>query len=101
MYKNIIIAKKTMTITSKKGALFAVSSMTAAANDFRASTINAILMEKGGIKLALRWVRIKERGESKNLAMNTFIYARYGLKVTVRGSERMCVIAIQASAAES
>lgn len=90
-----------ITITSKKGALFASSSMTASANDFRAQTINAIMMERGGIKLALRGVKMEERKEVKNLAVNTFIYARYGLKVTVRGSERMCVIAIQNLPAEA
>lgn len=86
---------------STRGALFASSSMTAAANDFQAQTINSVLMEKGWIKLALRGVRIKERAESKNIAVNTFIYARYGLKVTTRGSERMCRIAIQNLPAES
>jgi hypothetical protein len=35
------------------------------------------------------------------MSINTFIYARYGLKVTVRGSERMCVISIQNLAAEA
>lgn len=90
-----------ITLTSTKGALFASSSMTAAANDFRAQTINAIMMERGGIKLALRGVKIEERKETKNLATNTFIYARYGLKVTTRGSERMCVIAIQNLPAEA
>ena len=90
-----------ITITSTKGALFATSSMTAAANDFQAQTINAIMMERGWIKLALRGVKMEERKETKNLAVNTFIYARYGLKVTTRGSERMCVIAIQNLAAEA
>ena len=90
-----------VTITSKRGALFASSSMTAAANDFRAQWINGIMMEKGGIKLALRGVKIEERKETKNLAINTFIYARYGLKVTVRGAERMCVISIQNLPAEA
>jgi hypothetical protein len=43
-----------VTFVSKRGALFASSSMTAAANDFQAQTINAILMERGAIKLAMR-----------------------------------------------
>lgn len=90
-----------VSFVSKRGALMAVSSMTAAANDFRAQTINAILMEKWGIKMAMRWVFFDERKETKNLAINNFIYARYGLKVTTRGSERMCVIAIQNVAAEA
>lgn len=90
-----------VTFVSKRGALFASSSMTAAANDFRAQTVNAILMEKGAIKLAMRGVFMEDRKETKNLAVNTFIYCRYGLKVTTRGSERMCVIAIQNLPAES
>lgn len=90
-----------VTFVSKRGALFASSSMTAAANDFRAQTVNAILMEKWAIKLAMRWVFMEDRKETKNLAVNTFIYCRYGLKVTTRGSERMCVIAIQNLPAES
>lgn len=90
-----------VTFVSKRGALFASSSMTAAANDFQAQTINAILMERGAIKLAMRGVFMEDRKETKNLAVNTFIYCRYGLKVTTRGSERMCVIAIQNLPAES
>lgn len=90
-----------VTITSLRGALFASSSMTAAANDFQAQAKNAVLMEKWWIKLAMRGVRIVERGESKNLATNTFIYARYGLKTTVRGSEKMCRISLLDLPAES
>jgi len=90
-----------ITITSLRGALFASSSMTAAANDFQAQAKNAVLMEKGGIKLAMRGVKMEERKETKNLAVNTFIYARYGLKVTVRGSERMCRISLLDLAAEA
>lgn len=90
-----------VTITSLRGALFASSDMTAAANDFQAQAKNAVLMEKGWIKLAMRGVKIEERKESLNLAINTFIYARYGLKVTVRGSERMCRISLLDLAAEA
>jgi hypothetical protein len=79
----------------------ATSSMTTAANDFQAQAINAVLMERGAIKLAMRGIRIEERKESLNLATNTFIYARYGLKTTTRGSERMCLISIQNKAAEA
>jgi hypothetical protein len=90
-----------ITITSNRGALMASSSMTAAANDFAAQSINAVLMEKGAIKLAMRGVRITERKMPLNLAVNTFIYARYGLKTTVRGAEKMCLISIQNKAAEA
>lgn len=90
-----------ITITSTRGVLMASSSMTAAGNDFAAQSVNAVLMEKGAIKLALRGVKITERQESRNLATNTFIYARYGLKTTVRGSEKMCLIKIQNKAAEA
>lgn len=83
-----------ITITSLRGALFASSSMTNASNDFQAQVKNAILMEKWAILLALRGIKITERQESKNLATNHFIYARYGLKTTTRGSEKMCRIAL-------
>lgn len=90
-----------ITITSNRGVLMASSSMTAASNDFAAQSVNAVLCEKGAIKLAMRGVRIEERKESLNLATNTFIYARYWLKTTVRGSERMCLISIENKAAEA
>jgi hypothetical protein len=90
-----------MTITSLRGALFASSSMTAASNDFQAQAKNAVLMEKGAIKLAMRGIKIEDRKETKNLATNTFIYARYGLKTTVRGSEKMCRISLLDIAAEA
>jgi len=89
-----------ITITSQRGVLMASSSMTAVANDFQAQAVNGVLLEKGAIKLAMRGIRIKERGESKNLATNTFIYARYGLKTTVRGSEKMCLVSYVNKAAE-
>jgi len=89
-----------ITIVSTRGALMASSSMTNGSNDFQAQAINGVLMEKGAIKLAMRGIRIEERKESLNLATNTFIYARYWLKTTVRGSERMCLISIQNKAAE-
>lgn len=90
----------TITITSTRGVLMASSSMTNGSNNFQAQSVNAVLCEKGSIKLAMRGVKIIERAESKNIATNTFIYARYGLKTTVRGSEKMCLIAIQNKAAE-
>ena len=90
-----------ITITSLRGALFASSSMTAASNDFQAQAKNAVLMEKGAIKLAMRGIKIEDRKETKNLATNTFIYARYGLKTTVRGSEKMCRISLLDIAAEA
>jgi len=89
-----------ITITSTRGTLMASSTMTNGSNNFAAQSVNAVLMEKGAIKLAMRGVRIEERKESLNLATNTFIYARYGLKTTVRGSERMCLISVQNKAAE-
>jgi len=91
-----------VTFSSKSGALLASSSMTAAANDFQAQTINCAIMEKGAIKMALRdSVRIKQVSETKNLVENFMVWARYGLKTPVRGQERMVRIAIQSAAAEA
>ena len=95
-------ASDIVTINSKRGALLASSTMTAAANDFRAQTINCTIMEKGAIKMALRnAVKVKSARETKQLVTNYFIYARYGLKTTTRGAEKMCRIAIQSTPAEA
>ena len=91
-----------ITFTSKNGAIQALSSMTNAANDFQAQTINCVLMEKGAIKLALRnGVKVESAREPLKLVTNYFIYARYGLKVTTRSKEKMCVIPVVSAAAES
>lgn len=91
-----------VTFSSKRGALLASSSMTAAANDFQAQAINAAVMEKGAIKMALRdSVKIKEVEQTANLVTNYLVYSRYGLKTTTRGAERMCRISIQSAAAEA
>ena len=76
--------------------------MTNAANDFQAQTINCVLMEKGAIKLALRnGVKVESAREPLKLVTNYFIYARYGLKVTTRSKEKMCVIPIVSAAGEA
>jgi len=90
-----------VTFTSKNGALLASSSMTAAANDFRAQVLNATIMERGAIKMAFRGVKTDSRDETKKLVTNYFIYARYGLKVTTRAKEKMCIIPLVSQAAES
>lgn len=90
-----------VTFTSKNGALLASSSMTNASNDFRAQVLNATIMEKGAIKMAFRGVKTDSRDETKKLVTNFFIYARYGLKVTTRAKEKMCVIPLVSQAAES
>lgn len=90
-----------VTFTSKNGALLASSSMTAAANDFRAQTLNAILMERGAIKMVLRGVKTTSREEAKSLVTNYFIYARYGLKVTTRAAERICIVPLVSLPAEA
>lgn len=91
-----------VTFTSKRGALMAVSSMTNASNDFRAQTLNACIMEKGAIKMAIRnSVKVENAREPLKLVTNWFIYARYGLKVTTRSAERMCRVALQSAAAEA
>lgn len=91
-----------VTFVSKRGALLASSSMTAAANDFQAQTINCAIMEKGAIKMALRdSVKIKEVEQTANLVTNYLVYSRYGLKTPQSGKDRMIRIAIQSVAAES
>lgn len=91
-----------LTLASKNGALVAYSSMTNASNDFQAQVTNACIMEKGAIKMALRnAVKVTSRENPKNLATNWFIYARYGLKVTTRSKEKICVIPLVSAAAEA
>ena len=87
-------------ITSKNGALMA-SSTNSGANDLTAQVVNACIMEKGAIKMALRdGVKVDTRDEPLKLVTNFFIYARYGLKVTTRSKERMVVIPLVSAAAE-
>lgn len=92
----------TTTFASNNGAIMAISSMTNASNDFQAQVTNACIMEKGAIKMALRnAVKVTSRENPKNLAINWFIYARYGLKVTTRSKEKICVIPLVSAAAEA
>lgn len=91
-----------VTFVSKRGALLASSSMTAAANDFQAQALNCAIMEKGAIKMALRdSVKIKQVSQTANLVENFLVYARYGLKTPVRGKERMIRVVVQSAAAEA
>ena len=91
-----------VTFTSKNGALMAKSTMTNASNDFQAQTLNCVIMEKWAIKMALRnVVKVASAREPLKLVTNYFIYARYGLKTTTRGAEKMVRIAIQSAAAEA
>lgn len=91
-----------ITFTSKAWSLLAYSSMTAATNDFRAQVINACIMEKWAIKMAMRnMVKVQSAREPLKLVTNYFIYARYGLKVTTRSKEKMVIIPIVSAAAES
>lgn len=91
-----------LTISSKNGALMASTSMTNASNDLQAQVVNACIMEKGSIKMAIRnGVKVDSRDEPLKLVTNYFIYARYGLKVTTRSKERMVIIPLVTAAAES
>lgn len=91
-----------VTFNSKDGSVSAQSQMTAAANDFRDQVVNTCIMEKGAIKMALRnAVKVESRDNSKNLATNWFIFARYGLKVTTRSKEKICVIPVVTIPAEA
>jgi len=91
-----------ITFSSKRGALLASSSMTNASNDFQAQTINACIMEKGSIRMALRdSVKIKEVEAVDTLVTNYLVYARYGIVTPKSGKDRMVRIALQSVAAES
>ena len=91
-----------VTFVSKRGALLAKSKMNKDSNDFRAQGINCAIMEKGAIHLSIRdSVKIKTVEETKNLVTNWLIYARYGIKTTTRGAERMCRVLVESVAAES
>lgn len=90
-----------LTISSKNGALMASTSMTNASNDLQAQVVNACIMEKGSIKMAIRnGVKVDSRDEPLKLVTNYFIYARYWLKVTTRSKERMVIIPLISQAAE-
>lgn len=85
----------TTVVTSKNGAIMGSQTMTSGSNKFGAQVVNACIMEKGAIKLALRnGVKVETRDEPLKLVTNYFIYARYGLKVTTRSKERICLIPI-------
>jgi hypothetical protein len=92
----------TVTFTSKAGALIASSTMTAAANDFQAQVTYYSVMEKGAIKMATRnMAKVKVVDNEGNLGKTIQIWARYGLKVTTRSKERMCVIPVVTKSAEA
>lgn len=81
------------TITSKNGAIMGSQVMTSGSNKFGVQVVNACIMEKGSIKMAIRnGVTVDSRDEPKALVTNYFIYARYGLKVTTRSKERMVIL---------
>jgi len=95
-------ATTSITIINKWGAMLATSDMTTGANDFTAQVLNTVIMEKGAIKMALRpSVSVKSAREPLKLVTNYFIYARYGLKTTTRGAEKMCIIPLVSKAAEA
>lgn len=92
----------TLTVVSRTGRMFPSSSMTNASNDFRAETINCIMMEKGSIWMALRNnVTVDERDEPLSLVTNYFIYTRYGIATPQEGKDRMVNLQIQSKAAEA
>ena len=91
-----------VSFVSKRGALLASSSMTAAANDFRVQALNCAIMEKGAIKLSIRdSVKIKQQSKNGTLVEEYLVYARYGLKTTVRGAERMVRVLVSSISAEA
>lgn len=91
-----------VSFVSKRGAILASSSMTAAANDFRAQALNAVIMEKGTIKMALRdSVRIKVAETNDSLVTRFMVWSRYGLLVPKSGKNRMIRIVLESLPAEA
>jgi hypothetical protein len=92
----------TLTVVSKRGTLIASSTMTNAANDWAAETLNCAIMEKGAVWMALRDnLKVRDAREPKKLVTNYTVLTRYGLVTPNSGKERMVRIAIQSAAAES
>jgi len=88
-------------LTSKSGRMFASSNLTAAADKFWAESVEALITEKGAIRIALRnSVEIKQDSDPDSLVEKFKVWSRYGLKVPTRGAARMCRVSIQWSAAE-
>lgn len=91
----------TLTVVSKRGTLIASSTMTNAANDWAAETLNCAIMEKGAVWMALRDnLKVRDAREPKKLVTNYTVLTRYGLVTPNSGKERMVRIAIQSAAAE-
>lgn len=96
-----VAAAATLTITSKRGRMYPVSS-NIGTNDFQAETLVCFVGEKGAIKLSLRdSVRMREKEIAKNLVTTILIWSRYGIKTTTRGKARMCRVLVQSTAAEA
>jgi len=92
----------TLTVVSKRGTLIASSTMTNAANDWAAETLNCAIMEKGAVWMALRDnLKVRDAREPKKLVTNYTVLTRYGLVTPNSGKERMVRIAIQSAAAEA
>lgn len=91
-----------VTFTSTNGRMYPASSMTAAANDFRAETVSCLLMEKWAIHASIRdEVSIERRLNPNNLVENFMIYMRWWIKTTTRWAKRMARINIEWSPAEA
>jgi len=87
--------------TSLTGRMFASSNLTAAADKFGVEAVEAMVMEKGAIKLALRnSVEIKQDSDPDSLVEKFKVWSRYGVAVTSKGKAKMVRISIQWDAAE-
>lgn len=92
----------TLTVVSKRGTLVASSTMTAAANDWAAETLNCAIMEKGAIWMALRDnLKVRDAREPKKLVTNYTVLTRYGIVTPNAGKERMVRVCIQSASAEA
>lgn len=87
--------------TSKSGRMFALSTLTAAADKFGAESVNCFITEKGAIRLALRnSVEIKQDSDPDSLVEKFKVWSRYGIVTPTRGRARMVRVIVQGTAAQ-
>jgi len=91
-----------MTLTSKHGYRPVSSSMTNAANDFRAVITNALIMARGAIKVAYRrGIQNDKRSVENSLEYKYSNYCLWGQAVSIEGAKKMYRLQIMSQAAEA
>jgi hypothetical protein len=91
-----------MTLTSKHGYRVVSSTMTNAANDFRAVITNALIMARGAIKVAYRrGIQNDKRSVESSLEYKYSNYCLWGQAVSIEGAKKMYRLQIMSQAAEA